>query len=388
MDKIGIRRFLNDQGYSNDDITYDNGSVKLQGRNFAYATPEADGSTYGNQIDLKNALNSYNNAGLLSNITNKVNTSPPKFEAPKPFSYDPNSDVQYQNALKSAQANAQTAGNNAMVQMGARGIGNSSITSDRVAQIGQNEMGKVTRDVLPQLLNQAYTRYLNDANMQRQATMDNYNVGQDQLKNLNGLLDTTNKLGQQDIKNANDAEDRRYAIQDINISRAKDLESRYGVKVNPTEDYSQSLAQVEGLKPITQQIAERAARAEEEKKAWAIVETLGYVPSEVSDILGIPAGTPTQAAKIQNGQLAVQQRTAATNATKATQPKTLTLAQQKAQTKEEQTKVDNDSYAEFTSEFPQMESYEEAVAYIDSYGNTISSALRSKMLKEAQDQFL
>lgn len=90
--------------------------------------------------------------GLMKQIATKQAT---------PFSYDVNSDPEYQAALKRAQTNIQTGNNQVQAEMNRRGILNSTITSDRMGEIAANEMGRVETDVVPSLVSQAYQRYQN-----------------------------------------------------------------------------------------------------------------------------------------------------------------------------------------------------------------------------------
>ncbi|MNW51178.1 hypothetical protein D3C74_286580 [compost metagenome] len=85
-----------------------------------------------------------------------------------PFSYDVNSDPEYQAALKRAQTNIQTGNNQAQAEMNRRGILNSTITSDRMGEIAANEMGRVETDVVPSLVSQAYQRYQNQQAQEQQ----------------------------------------------------------------------------------------------------------------------------------------------------------------------------------------------------------------------------
>lgn len=228
---LGVRKWLNDQGYGNNDIGYANGNVTLGGKNLISATPQASdnpsqglygGSTYATGSALQNALSGYQNTygkpmvnaldagsrntalnNTYNNVNNAVNTASPfQFkQQQQPFSYDANSDVQYQNALKGALANAQVASNNAQSQLGARGIGNSSIASNMSNQIQQKAIGDVTSSVLPSLIEQAYQRYQDQNNNEYRNQVANYGVGQDQIRNQSAFADALNNLGQQEFTN-------------------------------------------------------------------------------------------------------------------------------------------------------------------------------------------
>lgn len=187
MAEIGIRNYLNNKGFKDDEITYNNGNVMLKGKQFYGATPQADSKTYGDPTKLDQAFNAYNNQSyqddarnVLSQVQQRINTPAPQ------FNYNRATDPLYQDAIKSAQQNAQTAGNNATVRLGARGIGNSQQALTTENQIQQRELGQVERDIAPQLYNQAYQKYMGE-----------YAMGQDQLKNQMGLFNTYNNMYQQ-----------------------------------------------------------------------------------------------------------------------------------------------------------------------------------------------
>lgn len=184
MADVGIRDYLKGKGYKDDEITYNNGNVMLKNKFYASATPQADGSTYGDPNKLNQAFNNYNMNDALD--TFKTSIGKPRAQ----FSYDPNSDQAYQSALGAAQRSAQTAGNNATVRLGARGIGNSQQALTTENQIQQRSVADVNSNILPQLINQAYTRYHD------QQVMDDQN--NDRYLQLAG---TYNNLGQQDFNN-------------------------------------------------------------------------------------------------------------------------------------------------------------------------------------------
>lgn len=100
MADVGIRDYLKGRGYKDDEITYNNGNVMLKNKFYASATPQADGSTYGDPNKLNQAFNNYNMGDALD--TFKTNLAKPRAQ----FSYDPNSDQAYQSALGAAQKEA------------------------------------------------------------------------------------------------------------------------------------------------------------------------------------------------------------------------------------------------------------------------------------------
>lgn len=198
---------------------------------------------------------------LIDRMMQNTQQQPFQFQAPQQFSYNPQTDPQYQAALRQAQQNAQTAGNNAMVQMGSRGIGNSSMTSDRVAQIQQSEYGRVSDTVLPQLAQQAYQRYSDDANRDWQMQLANYQASQDRQSQLAGLVPMLSGLDQQDWQRGiteagltgqyggqNTMQQRQ-----MNMDNANALAQLYGTYVGPKDDGNVLYDQVAGRTPINSQ---------------------------------------------------------------------------------------------------------------------------------------
>jgi len=106
------------------------------------------------------------------------------------FSYDPNSDPAYQAALKRAQANIDVGNSQAQAEMNRRGILNSTITSDRMGEIASAEMGNVETTVIPQLMQQAYQKYIDAQNQEQQ-----------RFTNLGALSDKYNNEDQRSIDN-------------------------------------------------------------------------------------------------------------------------------------------------------------------------------------------
>jgi hypothetical protein len=109
-----------------------------------------------------------------------------------PFSYDPNSDPAYQAALKRAAANIESGGNQVMAEMNRRNILNSTITKDRSDEIAAEQMGNVETTIVPQLMQQAYQKYLDQINQEQQ-----------QFGNLNTLANSYLSEDQRGIDNTN-----------------------------------------------------------------------------------------------------------------------------------------------------------------------------------------
>lgn len=197
MAVTGIRQWLKDQGYAKNDneITYDNGNVKLNGRSFINATPSADNTTYADTNDLTKAWNNYRTNQLQNQSGSLLNTAAQRVQQPvQTYQYNRQtleSDPQYQAALSAAKKNARTAANNAMVSLGSRGIGNSSAATDRAAQIQQSAVSNVETQLVPQLMAQAYQRWQDQQNASRQQTND-----------ILGLASAYNNYSQQAVDNA------------------------------------------------------------------------------------------------------------------------------------------------------------------------------------------
>lgn len=180
MAEMGYRDYLKGRGIKDDEITYDKGNIYAKGKYFGSATPREDGRTYGDVNALNQAYNQYNVSDLTDTV--KANLSKPRAQ----FSYNVQADPLYQNALQAAQRSAQTAGNNASVRLGARGIGNSQQALTTENQIQQRSVADVNSNILPQLMSQAYSRYSDEQNREDARNRD-----------ILGLAGTYNNLGQQ-----------------------------------------------------------------------------------------------------------------------------------------------------------------------------------------------
>lgn len=112
------------------------------------------------------------------------------FEMPT-FNFNPESDPRYIQAMQIADQNATQATGNAMAALASRGIENGSIMGDRAAQIQQQERGRVSGQLVPQLYAQAYDQFANEQSMR-------YRAQQDQLAgwaNLLGIANNQHQLG-------------------------------------------------------------------------------------------------------------------------------------------------------------------------------------------------
>lgn len=104
-----------------------------------------------------------------------------EFKAPEPFKYDQNTDPAYQSAIASAKANIAQSQADTNAFLRARGQGKSSYSESVANQIADKEMGRVSTEVLPQLISQAYQRYNDNANRGLQIQQANYGVQRDNV---------------------------------------------------------------------------------------------------------------------------------------------------------------------------------------------------------------
>ncbi|PJN53671.1 hypothetical protein PAEVO_03920 [Paenibacillus sp. GM2FR] len=221
----GIRQGLNSKGVDNGRIGYSNGYVTVDGKNFMQADYNNKGTALTNQQNFKNAWNSFSPAGNMnmqkttspfvqaaSNVksnpqptnTPKPYTSPTEstlnrmndfinnnsgfqFKAPDPFEYNPQSDPAYLSQLAEAKRNIadQQVDTNAVLR--AQGQGKSSYSELVQQQIGDKTLASLADTLVPQLMNQAYQRYNDDANRSLQVQQMNYGTQQDTLANLGNL---------------------------------------------------------------------------------------------------------------------------------------------------------------------------------------------------------
>lgn len=205
--QVSIRDYLKRQGVNNVGWDNQNKQATVGGKSLNVNTNVQGGRSFADRDELTSAIsrfrqnqqstpatattptqqpNNYqsNVADIISSLQQRAN------QQPEPFQYNQYQDPNYQNAMQMARRNAQQGSNMNMAEMNRRGILNSTITSDRGERIQQQELGRVTSEVLPQLIDQAYQRYMNDQAMQQQ-----------QFQNLAGLADQMQGYDQQAWQN-------------------------------------------------------------------------------------------------------------------------------------------------------------------------------------------
>lgn len=129
--------------------------------------------------------------GKIDNFIN--NQSQFQFSKPDAFVYDQNTDPAYQAQLAEAKKNVlnQQADTNAALR--ATGQGKSSWSETVANQLGNSAMESIANNLVPQLMQQAYQRYTDDANRDLQVQQMNYGVGQDTIGNLGNLYGLQNQ---------------------------------------------------------------------------------------------------------------------------------------------------------------------------------------------------
>lgn len=228
----GIRSALNKKGVDNSRVGYKDGFVTVDGKNFLKADLNTGGTAYTSQANFDKAYGGLNlgnqptaspvtpastspMAQAAANVTGKqaVYTPPVsqpaqtlgkigtgidqtagfKFTTPEAFSYDPATDPAYQSQLALAKQNAadQQIDTNALLR--SQGQGKSSYSETVSNQIGNKAMANLSETIIPQLMQQAYQRYSDDAARQTQTQQLNYGVSQDQLNNLSSLYGLQNQ---------------------------------------------------------------------------------------------------------------------------------------------------------------------------------------------------
>ncbi|WP_127580187.1 hypothetical protein [Paenibacillus koleovorans] len=244
--KIGYRQALRDAGYKDEEIGYDPaGRVTLQGKTFAYATPEADGSTYApDQNAFGQALRSFRQnelqtqAGQTLGTLQQAAAAPARtFSAPAPFQYNKDADPNYAAALSEARQNITQQQSDTNAKLRASGQGKSSYSDTVAHQIGAKEMARVATTVLPALIDQAYRQYSDNANRQMQVDQANYGAEQDRFSNLAGILSATSGQYQQGFENDRALSQDALRNKESNLNAAATVGQQMGRVLQPTQDW-------------------------------------------------------------------------------------------------------------------------------------------------------
>ena len=169
-----------------------------------------------------------------------------------PFSYDRDSDPNYQAGLAATKANITSGQNQTMAELNRRGILNSTITGDRAAQISADAYGRLETDLLPQYYQQAFQMFADQRNAENQQFTNQYNLAQmydtqrqNEFNNQRSLGTDYNNLAQQDFENRLSTADRTGTLQTAevetliqNIQALKALATAPGVTKEQRDAYS------------------------------------------------------------------------------------------------------------------------------------------------------
>ncbi|UKS25017.1 hypothetical protein LOZ80_25915 [Paenibacillus sp. HWE-109] len=328
-------------------------------------------------------------------IGQRVNAKPFEFkQTSAPFQYDAQSDPSYQAALRQAQAGAQTATNNAMVGLGSRGIGNSSVAVDRANQIQQSAIGNVNDTILPQLMQQAYGRYSDGLNNEYRTQLANYQAGQDQIGNLTKYAGTLSDLNQREADNEQRGLDNAYRnnvygenVKQNNWNAYRDSVGLTGdLGTGPKSDYALLGDQSGRLSLPGQQYADNQKQQAFENKLKTEMQGATIANMSGDNARGW-AAEARQAGNQQLGQLFdVWDRT---GVAPAGIPGVVAGTQLKGKSSSNgNNEASNAAYSEFLSDAPRIADRNEGLALVESYRQEgVAEATLQKMLKEINSKF-
>ena len=298
---VWTRAYLKSLGAKDEEIDYSNGAVTYKNKPFQYTTPAADSKAYGSQNELDSLYKKFQGNDALdqykSNITKPVT----------PFTYDINSikaDPLYTSQLGSFTQDTNRGTDTALVNLGRRGIGNSS-SAVQAELSGQKSINDFANTKLaPQVIAQKYQQYL-DANAQQDK----------QNQNILGLANRYDDQSASAYDRYTTDQKNEALKKQGNIKNAMDLSEAYGFGVLPKDSGEELFKQVQGAPTIKAQTEQRQYFTDLVNSS----DKLGYVTPELAQMLGIPAFTSTLSAQkeindfaYKQGMLGVSQRQAAT----------------------------------------------------------------------------
>lgn len=172
--------------------------TKYLNTNLGYQSPmaQAAANVQANPTTAQNnfAVPGSRTEGTLSKIDNFINNqSQFQFNRPDAFSYDQNTDPAYQAQLAEAKKNVMNQQADTNAGLRATGQGKSSWSETVANNLGNSAMESIANNLVPQLMQQAYQRYSDDANRDMQVQQMNYGVGQDAIGNLGNLYGLQNQ---------------------------------------------------------------------------------------------------------------------------------------------------------------------------------------------------
>jgi len=393
MADIAIRQALNDQGIGNERIGWDNNRkmVTVDGKDFMQGTTK-NGTSYSNSNTFNQALNNFNGSGyssigpvgepavmdagnpydnqvnsLLNDLMNRINN---------PQSYDVYNSPEYQAAQQNVQRQADQSIRGAQESLGASGFARSTNLTDRTQRIQNDANEYMNTQIVPQLLSQNQSQ---------------------QQQDYNNLFNILNSLqGQQGL---------------------------YDTREQQTFENDVTMATLTGYLPDGTPTS--AQQQQELANAWAQADSLGYITEDLADLIGIPAGTQTMAAKeyelsrqVQMGNLSNQQAQLALERDKnknyqnqqaldnlyrqwevtGVAPQGIPgvevgtsfyqQEQTSSQTSTEVSKKDStDNYYMATSEISKAETKAEAIQYAQSVRDYLTDSDYAKLLNYIEDNF-
>lgn len=191
-----VRSYLKNLGYKDEDVTYQAGAsgqpgtVNLQGKYFTQGTPGASGYISMGQSGLDSALNQFKTNQASGQANELLDTYKANIMQPvQSFAYDVNqikNNPTYQSQLNSFTQDTNRGTNQALVNLGRRGIGNSQsgVVAETAGQ--QNINNFANNDLLPRMIAEAYSKYVDKNNQQNT-----------QNQNILGLAGVYNEQNQQ-----------------------------------------------------------------------------------------------------------------------------------------------------------------------------------------------
>jgi hypothetical protein len=172
--------------------------TKYLNTNLGYQSPMAQAAANMQASGVKppenHAVPGSRTEGTLSKIDNFINNqSQFQFNKPEAFSYDQNVDPAYQAQLAEAKKNVMNQQADTNAGLRATGQGKSSWSETVANSLGNSAMESIANNLVPQLMQQAYQRYNDDANRSLDVQKLNYGVGQDAVNNLGNLYNYQNQ---------------------------------------------------------------------------------------------------------------------------------------------------------------------------------------------------
>ncbi|MGR6764446.1 hypothetical protein ACU1JV_21835 [Paenibacillus sp. T2-29] len=230
----GVRQALNSKGVNNSRIGYSNGYVTVDGKNFLKAGSVNNGSAMTTQQGFNNAWSSLKPTSAPVKVPNQPKSSPSpmvqaatsvqsspqatytpiqrqteqtlqrmndminnqpafQYKAPDPWSYNPQDDPSYTSSLAEAKRNIETEQADTNARLRANGQGKSSYSELVSNQVADNTMSSLANTLVPQLMQQSYSRYSDAANRDMQLQQLNYGVQRDKMGDLTNLYGLQNQ---------------------------------------------------------------------------------------------------------------------------------------------------------------------------------------------------